>query len=365
MIYKLADNITSPLGLTTQENLESVRRGYSALSLHQLWDMPEAFMGSLFADGQIVGPYSQFENAIILSISEALSHIPSLPLSSPRVGLVLSSTKGDNTGVDGKSFAASARIIADRFGITTQPVTVSNACISGLCAQIYAMRLIENGLYDTIIVSGCDIQSKFIVSGFQSFKALSKEQCRPFDEDRNGLNLGEAAATIIYSNDPSACSPDQNQLWTITKGAIRNDAFHISGPSRTAEGSYRALKQVVEGEETDKIAVINAHGTATLYNDDMESRAIGRAGLTSIMVNSLKGYYGHTMGAAGLLETIISMHSIADGWIPGTRNYTASGTCVELNMTSNHTSTDKRQFVKLMSGFGGCNAAALYKLIER
>lgn len=365
MIYKLADNIISPLGLTTQENLESVRGGDSALSIHQLWDMPEAFMGSIFADGVITGPFASFENAIILSISEALSHIPSLPLSSPRVGLVLSSTKGDNTGADGKSFADSARIIADKFGIITQPVTVSNACISGLCAQIYAMRLIEDGVYDSVIVSGCDIQSKFIVSGFQSFKALSKEQCRPFDEDRNGLNLGEAAATIIYSNDLSSCSLDQNKLWTITKGAIRNDAFHISGPSRTAEGSYRALKQVIEGEDADQLAVINAHGTATLYNDDMESRAIGRAGLTSVLVNSLKGYYGHTMGAAGLLETIISMHSIAEGWIPGTRNYSASGTCVELNMTSQHTSTDKSQFIKLMSGFGGCNAAALYKMVDR
>ena len=274
---------------------------------------------------------------------------------------MLSSTKGDTTGPDGETFAESARHIAHAIGLTTEPVTVSNACISGLSAQIDAMRMLESGMFDTVIVAGCDIQSKFIVSGFQSFKALSKDECRPFDEDRNGLNLGEAAATIVYSID----KPSDAKVWAMTKGAIRNDAFHISGPSRTAEGSYRALRLVTAGEDLDSLACINAHGTATLYNDDMESNAIHRAGLTSVTVNSLKGYYGHTMGAAGLLETIVMMHAVAEGWIPGTRNYNASGTCYELKMSGSHIATDKKIFVKLMSGFGGCNAAALYKMIEQ
>lgn len=366
MIYKIADNITSPLGDTTQDNLEAVRQYRTALALHQLWDMPEPFMGSLFPDSRF--NIKNFKTAIIESVKEALTQIPSIDIASQRVGLVLSSTKGDTTGDGRETFAESARQIAKAIGITTEPVTVSNACISGLSAQIDAMRMLETGMYDTVIVSGCDIQTKFIVSGFQSFKALSKNECRPFDEDRNGLNLGEAAATIVYSIDkPDRHASQQDSskgLWAITKGAIRNDAFHISGPSRTAEGSYRALKQVIEGENTDLIACINAHGTATLYNDDMESRAVGRASLLDIPVNSLKGYYGHTMGAAGLLETIIMMHAIEEGWIPGTRNYAVSGTCFEMNISALHQATNKRQFVKLMSGFGGCNAAALYKLID-
>ena len=359
MIYKLADNITSPLGDTTADNLEAVRQYRTALSLHQLWDMPEPFMGSLFAEGRFA--HKDFKTAVIASVSEALSQLTWLDVASPRVGLVLSSTKGDTTGPDGETFAESARNIAHAVGLTTEPVTVSNACISGLSAQIDAMRMLESGMFDTVIVAGCDIQSKFIVSGFQSFKALSKDECRPFDEDRNGLNLGEAAATIVYGID----KPSDAKVWAMTKGAIRNDAFHISGPSRTAEGSYRALRLVTEGEDIDSLACINAHGTATLYNDDMESNAIHRAGLTSVTVNSLKGYYGHTMGAAGLLETIVMMHAVAEGWIPGTRNYNASGTCYELKMSGSHIATDKKIFVKLMSGFGGCNAAALYKIIEQ
>ena len=359
MIYKLADNITSPLGDTTAANLDAVRQYRTALSLHRLWDMPEPFMGSLFAEGRFA--HKDFKTAVIASVSEALSQLPLLDVASPRVGLVLSSTKGDTTGPYGETFAESASHIARAIGLTTEPVTVSNACISGLSAQIDAMRMLESGMFDTVIVAGCDIQSKFIVSGFQSFKALSKDECRPFDEDRNGLNLGEAAATIVYGID----KPSDAKVWTMTKGAIRNDAFHISGPSRTAEGSYRALRLVTAGEDLDSLACINAHGTATLYNDDMESNAIHRAGLTSVTVNSLKGYYGHTMGAAGLLETIVMMHAVAEGWIPGTRNYNASGTCYELKMSGSHIATDKKIFVKLMSGFGGCNAAALYKMIEQ
>lgn len=375
MIYYLADNITSPLGANTIDNLDAVRQGRTALRLHHLWDMPEQFMGSLFEEGMF--EEKTFGNVVVASVQEALSHIPDLDVSTNRVGLVLSSTKGDTTvrigrngnKIEGKVFAETAADIARRIGITTAPVTVSNACISGLSAQIHAMRMLEQGLFDIIIVSGCDIQSKFIVSGFQSFKALSINECRPFDEDRNGLNLGEAAATVIMCSESVVKSLNRDVLpdahiWAMIAGNFRNDAFHISGPSRTAEGSYRALREVLKDEDKYSIACVNAHGTATLYNDDMESRAIQRADLLDVPVNSLKGYFGHTMGAAGILETIITMHSVEQGWVIGTRGYNACGTMYELNMTPEHRPTDKTQFVKLMSGFGGCNAAALFKLKE-
>lgn len=138
MIYYLADNITSPLGANTIDNLDAVRQGRTALRLHHLWDMPEPFMGSLFDEGMF--EEKTFGNVVVASIREALSHIPGLDVSSERVGLVLSSTKGDTTvrigrnenKIEGKVFAETATDIARRIGITTTPVTVSNACISGL-----------------------------------------------------------------------------------------------------------------------------------------------------------------------------------------------------------------------------------------
>ena len=355
MIIKIADNILSPLGLTTEENLHAVQAYRSALQTYQRWNIPEAFMASLFAEGQLED-YS-YEGALRQSITAAVKQVPLLDLSSSRVCLILSSTKGHTTGPEGERMGETAAHLAKHFGITTQPVTVSNACISGLAAQILAQRLLESGKYDTAIVAGCDIQTKFIVSGFQSFKAVSTEECRPFDEDRFGLNLGEAVATIIYTRKEEVKAED----WVLCKGAIRNDAFHISGPSKTAEGCYRALHQVMQGENAEQIACISAHGTATLYNDDMESKAIDREGMNQTLVSGLKGYYGHTMGAAGLLETILTMHALDEGWVPGTRGFNACGTSRELNVSGEHQPTSLRQFVKLMSGFGGCNAAALFK----
>lgn len=355
MIVRLADNILSPLGSTTADNLRSVQSYRSALSLHSLWDIPEPFMASLFAEGQIAE--HTYEGALRQSIAEALSHIPHVDIQNDRTCLILSSTKGQTTGPEGEEMGETAQRLAAHFGIPSQPITVSNACISGLAAQILAMRLLEMGQYDIAIVAGCDIQSKFIVSGFQSFHAVSDEECRPFDEDRFGLNLGEAAATIVYSRQDHADKED----WVITKGVIRNDAFHISSPSKTAEGCGRALGCILKDEDKEAIACISAHGTATLYNDDMESRAIDRNGVADILVSGLKGYYGHTMGAAGLLETIITMHAIDEGWIPGTRGYSACGTACDLQVSAEHVMTQKRQFIKIMSGFGGCNAAALFK----
>ena len=355
MVVKIADNILSPLGLTTNENLRAVQEHRSALSLHQLWDIPEPFMASLFAEGQLLE--HSYEGALRQSISQALSQVPEVDVTSSKTVLILSSTKGQTTGTDGEPMCETAARLARHFGIQTQPVTVSNACISGLAAQILAMRLLDMGLYDVAIVAGCDIQTKFIVSGFQSFHAVSDEPCRPFDEDRFGLNLGEAAATMVFARRAEASVND----WVMTRGAVRNDAFHISGPSKTAEGCYRALRCVMEGEQKERIACISAHGTATLYNDDMESRAIDRAGMADTLVSGLKGYFGHTMGAAGLLETILTMHAIDEGWVPGTRGFSAGGTSCELRVSAEHETTDKRQFIKLMSGFGGCNAAALFK----
>ncbi len=375
MIEKIADNITSPLGMDTAANYEAVLKGYSCLKLHKCkWDIPEPFMASLFEDGAIndnfaamggdVSLYSRFEQLCILSIAEALNQAPQVDISSDRTALVLSTTKGNVEALDigycgsgNEYLGESAQKIADYFGFTTTPLVVSNACISGLCAQIVAMRSLENGRYDTMIVVGADVQSRFIVTGFQSFKALSQEQCKPFDINRQGLNLGEAAATVIYRRTDN----ENHDCWQAVRGAIRNDANHISGPSRTGEGSYRAMRAVLKGIELKEIGLVNVHGTSTPYNDEMEAIALGRIGLNHAPINTLKGYYGHTMGAAGVLETVLSMRALDDGIVLATRGHEQCGTSVPVNVSAQHRNTNAKSFVKLLSGFGGCNAAMLFK----
>lgn len=374
MIVKIADNIVSPLGLTSEENYQAVKSGRSELKRYEgKWDIPEPFVASLLqrerveAETERLGlenGYTFFEKAVILSISKALENTE-IDAASEKVLFVFSTTKGNVYLLDKnqKGFAdervllgVTAKVITGFFHNPNTPIVVSNACISGVCAQIEAMRNLQSHSFETVIVAGADIQSPFIISGFQSFKALSPEPCKPFDADRHGLNLGDAAATIIYTNKENPSSDE----WVAVNGAIRNDANHISGPSREGEGSFRALRAVLKDFDKEKIAFVNAHGTATPYNDEMESIAIERAGLSQVTVNALKGYYGHTMGAAGVLESILSMRAIDDANILATKGFDRIGVTHPLVLSNENKLTDKKAFIKLLSGFGGCNAAILF-----
>ena len=373
MIVKVSDNIISPLGMTTAENYAAVKAGRSKLKRHDgLWNLPEPFTASLMdrdtvneiaTQKDIDDRYTFFEKMIILSATKALEQT-NIDASSDKVLFVLSTTKGNVFLLDKREtgfpqervrLGMAAKQMTDYFHNPNTPIVVSNACISGVCAQIQAMRELESGLFDYVVTVGADVQSAFIVSGFQSFKALSVDPCKPFDANRTGLNLGDAAATIIYTKKDNTTEND----WVACRGAIRNDANHISGPSRTGEGSYRALRAVLSDMNPEKLAFINTHGTATLYNDEMESVAIERAGLAQVPVNGLKGYYGHTMGAAGILETILSMQAIDDNNILAIRGFEAIGVTHPLVLSNQNQPTDKRAFIKLLSGFGGCNAALL------
>ena len=355
MITLLSDNIISPLGTTTAQNLQAVRQGRSALAEHRFADMPEPFVASLFESPM------GFEEGLIktigASLEEAAAKGGKIDASSEEVVFIISSTKGNV--MDFERMGVSARRVAEHFRNPNQPIVVSNACISGLSAQILAMRLLDAGYYRAAIVAGMDIQSKFIVSGFQSFKALSPDPCRPFDADRCGLNLGEAAASMILVRRNDSAEDD----WILQSGVVRNDAVHISNPSKTGEGCYRAilqLQQLQQSQQHFRPTCISAHGTATIYNDEMEAAAICRAGLSDVPVFSLKGYYGHTMGAAGILESIVTLHAVDEGWIPATKGFEEEGTSHRIRVTTHEEVPQGREVLKLLSGFGGCNAALWY-----
>lgn len=361
MAYIIADNIISPLGETSEENYLSVKAGRSGIRAYEpgTCNIPEGFYASLL--------FEDFETLALKSAQKAIANAQKtmgnaqLELKGKRTAFILSSTKGNIE--ENISLADSAQRIASQLGIDSKPIVVCNACISGLSALILGNRLIDSGLYDAAIVCGCDTPRQFILSGFQSLKALSPEPCRPFDMERMGLNLGEAAATLILSKNPI-----QGNSWRMGDGFIRNDAFHISTPSKTADGLYLSLQRTLESftkevssacEQIDlkaHLSFINAHGTATLFNDQMESVAIGRAGLSDLPANAYKSFWGHTMGSAGILETIISMKAIDDDTILGTRGFSELGVSGKMNICAENRPTDKKGFIKMLSGFGGCNA---------
>lgn len=395
-MYVTGTNIISSLGFDTESNFANARKGISGVKHYDAgtFDLPDAFMASLidrrvleecFADVTLCNQclnnndmkqLTILEKASILSILYA-NEEAGIDLAAPSTGLVFSTTKGNvdmlgsNIGSDtAPCLWHSAKAIARYLGNPNMPTIVSNACISGLAALITARRQLLGNEYDNIVVVGCDLLSKFIISGFQSFKALSTELCKPFDVERCGLNLGEAAATIVLSSNHR--NPKSNKsLFRIVDGAIRNDATHISAPSRVGEGLSRALNCIMNGNniKSGDIAFVSAHGTATPYNDSMEANALFNAGLGRLPVGSLKGYFGHTLGAAGILESIVSMKALENNMLLPTLNVLAVERLIindnnfSLNVPTVITKTNRRYFIKTMSGFGGVNSAALYEKI--
>ena len=384
-IYQKGHSIISPLACGSSANFEAIAAGKSQLrSYGQRWGIPEPFFASVFEDdnsfGDIVPPkvemshgtfpqYTRFEKLAIKAAGEAIRNAE-IDASGNRVLFILSTTKGNvellehlGSRHDDRPYLwYSAQLIAQHFGNQNTPIVVSNACISGCAAQIAAYNMLQySDQYDYVVVVGAEVLSKFIISGFQSFKALSPERCKPFDANRCGLNLGEAGAAIVYARTDK---PEELADSTIIMeaGAINNDANHISGPSRTGEGLLRSIRKVTKNFDTQRIAFINAHGTATLYNDDMESVAINRAGLQDITVNSLKGYYGHTLGAAGVMEVILSSIALQKHMAIKSLGTEQPGTVQALNVCMENHEVQGDAFLKLISGFGGSNAAVLFSL---
>ena len=352
----IGESILSPLGATPEENFAAVCRGESALQRYEgMFGVQEPFVASLMDREKWTAPGRTFFDSIVIEAARRAVESAGIDPASPRSAFVLSTIKGNIEYIDSQdvTLACSARRLADAFGNPNPVAVVSNACISGLAALLQGRRILLGGGYDHVVVVGAEVQSRFIVTGFQSLKALSEAPCKPFDAKRDGLNLGEAAAAVVLGFG--------NEGWELVDGAVRNDANHISGPSRTGEGSYKSLRYVLRHCTPEELAFVNVHGTSTLYNDEMESIAIDRAGLLDVPVNALKGTFGHTMGAAGILESILSMRAVDAGMVLPTRGFSELGVSHPVRVSAAAGRTDRQAFVKLLSGFGGVNGALLFR----
>lgn len=372
-IFINADNIFSPLGINTAENFSQLKNSVSGIKLHDdsmMSDQP--FYASLFDSSNKLATEAgkndntKFEKLLIASIKNALEN-SKINTRDKKTVLIISSTKGNigllETEIYNKelktriSLNTSAKLVAEHFGFVNQPVVVSNACISGILGILTGMRLIQSGQYENAVVAGADVISKFILSGFQSFQAISLAPCKPFDAARDGINLGEGAGTVILTSNKEHSSGIK-----VKGGSVSNDANHISGPSRTGEELYLAVARAVEEAKISvkEINFISAHGTATIFNDEMEAKAITLAGMQSVPLNSLKGYYGHTLGAAGIIESIISIQSLKEDVVIPTMGFKNMGVTQPVNVCASLYNSTLQHCLKTASGFGGCNAAMIF-----
>lgn len=369
-VYVEATNIITSLGFSTKENFKNIvnqQSGIQIINNSDLWHspFPASIIDTNLIDKEINDKsLTKFDKLILTSAKKALQKSKIDP-SSNRTLFILSTTKGnvnllEKNALHPKAYLwQSAKILSNYFNNKNKVQIVSNACISGLMAIIIGQRLIQNNNYDNVVVVGADVLSKFIVSGFMSFHSLSADACKPFDKNRTGLSLGEGAGTIVLTNNKNII---KQKTICVKNGAISNDANHISGPSRTGEGLLLAIKNTLENNE--KPDFISAHGTATPYNDDMESKAITRAGLQQTPTNSLKGYFGHTLGAAGVIESIISVKCLENNQLIKTIGLKEQGTSEKINIITQNKQQELNSMLKLVSGFGGGNAAALFTKLK-
>jgi 3-oxoacyl-[acyl-carrier-protein] synthase-1 len=380
--YIAADNIISPLGFTSEENFKQLKNRQTgirkiAVSVYSPEPMYAALIDAQqqeleFKKVETDQAFTRLEKLAILSITEALKQNKAIDIRDKKTLLILSTTKGNVDLLDSSNAAAfdkkriylweTANVIQGHFHSPNTPLVVSNACISGVLGIIIAKRLLESNAYENIIVCGVDILTEFVVSGFQSFKAVSSNIARPYDASRDGISLGEGCGTIVLTNQLERVKPGYTPI-LVKGGAISNDANHISGPSRTGDGLLLAIEKTLieSGVAASEVNYISGHGTATLFNDEMEALAIHDAKLATIPMNSLKSYFGHTLGAAGVIESIIGIHSMQENTLIATYQFEKLGVSKPLNIIKTTQSAIVNTCLKTAAGFGGCNAAVLFQ----
>lgn len=368
-IFISADSLITPFGLGSDLAFGKIVSGETAVKKYENPGLSlNGFYASLieeknewFSSLDLDDSYTRLEKLIILSLNELFSRNSILP--TERTLFVLSSTKGNISLLENPDsvfpnervlLTSMTRKIEDYFRLKNNIQIVSNACISGSLAIEYARRLLQSEDFDNAVVVGADEVSKFILSGFESFQAVSDSVCKPFDSGRNGINLGEAVGAVYLTK-----AAKENSVKILGSGTF-NDANHISGPSRTGEGLFRSIQKAKENSEV-KIDFISAHGTATLYNDEMESIAFHRAGLSQIPANSLKAYFGHTLGTSGILETIMGIKSLQKNTLIPSAGFESPGTTYPVNIIQHPEKKELNTFLKTASGFGGSNIATIFE----
>ncbi|WP_281231223.1 beta-ketoacyl synthase N-terminal-like domain-containing protein [Flavobacterium gelatinilyticum] len=375
-IYITETNCITPLGFDVPSNIEAILRGDSGIQLHSnISLMPNSFYASIISDEKINSAfakistetkYSRLEKMMILALEPIIKN-SKIELN-PKTAFILSTTKGNVTSLKDNSeesfnnahLDVLAKNVADFFGFQTQPIVVSNACVSGILAVSVAKRMIQSELYDNVFVVAGDEVSEFVLSGFNAFQAMSELPCKPYSKNRTGVSLGEAAAAVLVSANPATA-----KIKVIGDSSI-NDANHISGPSRTGEGLFRSIQNALKEAQIDanKLDYISAHGTATPYNDEMEAIALNRLDLQNVPVNSLKGFYGHTLGASGLLETVIAIETANQNKLFESKGFDEIGVSETVNVIEKNEEKKIDYFLKTASGFGGCNTAVVFEKIK-
>ena len=254
----------------------------------------------------------------------------------------------------------------EAFGIAAPCQVVSNACASGTNAIGHAFDCVRSGRYQRVLTGGYDALSELVFVGFDSLQASTPEKCRPFDRHRTGMVLGEGAAVLALENFNAARARGTTVLAEITGYGISTDNFHLTQPDPSGIGPRRAMERTLQSAHTsaDAVDYINAHGTATPFNDTAEGKAISEL-FDRVPVSSTKGMMGHSLGAAGAVEAVICLLALQHQFLPPNINFRAPDEDIHLNIVANKAQPALVSTVLSNSfGFGGTNASILMRKFD-
>src|SRR5437660_2508000 len=252
------------------------------------------------------------------------------------------------------------------FGIFAPCQVIANACASGTNAIGHAFECVRSGRYQRVLAGGYDALAEMVFVGFDSLQASTPEKCRPFDRHRSGMVLGEGAAVLALENLDVARERGAPVLAEIIGYGISTDNFHITQPEPSGVGARQAMERALESAHifAADVAYLNAHGTATVFNDAAEGKAIS-ALFNGVPVSSTKSMMGHSLGAAGAIEAIVCLLELQHQLLPANINFTTPDEDLDLNIIANEAQPSAVSIALSNSfGFGGTNASILMRKLE-
>jgi 3-oxoacyl-(acyl-carrier-protein) synthase len=331
--------IISAIGYNREENLRSLMQQKTGIHpVELLIDKGEhAFMaGEIRLTNRQLAELTGYDQSsglprsallAIVAVKEAMDQAGFSGEDPWRTGIILGNTvggmdltekfyhkfPGNNTYIKSHSCGYITEQVADHLGIRGYATTISTACSSGANAIMLGARLIKHGIVDRVIAGGTDALSKFTYYGFSSLMVVDPQICRPFDKNRAGMNLGEGAGVVVLESADAAIKRGAKPLAMLSGYANANDAYHPTATSPEGNGPFLSMTAALRkaGIDSSRISYINVHGTGTENNDETEATALGRVfGNHVPPFSSTKSYFGHTLGAAGGIEAVVSVMSI-------------------------------------------------------
>lgn len=256
--------------------------------------------------------------------------------------------------------------IEKMLGLKNPGLAVSAACASSSVAIAEGAGRITEGEIDAALIIACDSVSEFLYAGFSSLLALDPAQARPFDQKRQGLSIGEGAAWMLLMSESRAQKEGRKILGEVAGWGLNNDANHMTGPSRDGSGLARAIQLSLAqaGVEESQVGSISAHGTGTVYNDAMEMKAFKTVFAKAVPAYGIKGGMGHSMAAAGLVETLIALKTLHEQKVPPTVGVNEVEEDGRGWISSESQNAPGEYALSTNSGFGGVNSALLLKRRE-